>query len=80
MNHPPCNCASCQEGRRFMEIVAKLQAEDKEWMTEFYNLHLNIAEDLSYRECIMTGEWPSAVEQLTFALEQAKKKREEKKS
>ncbi len=59
-------------------IWAKLPSEDARWLEDFYNMHINMAEDLSYKECILSGNWPTAVEQLEAALAEAKQKRSKK--
>lgn len=71
----PCQCDICKHGNRFYEIIAMLPEDAKQWMSRHYDTFLSISEDLSYRCAIMDGTWPSAVEQLTRALAEAKRLR-----
>ena len=72
-DHRVCECSLCQYSRKVHEVVESRDPEAliavvKELMSASYN----IGDDLNYLECIMDGSWPSAVQQLTAALEKAK--------
>jgi hypothetical protein len=66
-----CKCEICKHGRKYYRIINKLPPAQKKWMSRFYDVFLNNAEDLEYKAAIMDGWWPSAVEQLTVALAKA---------
>lgn len=72
MKNKPCECQFCKESKRIQSIWKKLPPEDAKWLKDFYNMHINMAEDLSVKECVLNGSWPSSVEQLTEALKKAK--------
>jgi hypothetical protein len=69
----PCSCKICKQGRRFYQIIKALPPSQQKWMRQFYNEFMHISEDLEYQNNILAGTWPSAVRQLTAALENAKK-------
>ncbi|MFH0857579.1 MAG: hypothetical protein V1848_02415, partial [Candidatus Magasanikbacteria bacterium] len=57
----------------FRDYPLKLQ--DRKWLNGIFALLYNVEADLDIKNCILHGDWPSSVEQLTRALEQAKEKR-----
>lgn len=72
----PCRCRTC---RLHQEVRRVLESCDFQQSAKMIRLLANdlccAEEDASYYRCILDGSWPSAVEQLTAALERAKVKR-----
>lgn len=69
-----CQCRWCLQYKKFKAFKEKynFSDDDKKFIDDLYD-ELNYANaDLEYKECILAGRWPSAVEQLTAALKQAK--------
>ena len=73
MAHNKKTCHVCKESAMFNRILSRLPKREAKELREFLNYYVNIAMDLNYHQAIMDGSWPSAVEQLTEALEKAKK-------
>lgn len=70
-----CNCDVCKHSHKFMSIIKNLSKEDKTWMENFYSYFMCIAEDNEYKGMILKGDWPSAIEQLEYALQLARRKK-----
>ena len=72
-----CDCKLCQRGDKIDEFFKKysFELEDRKWLNEMFILLCNVEEDLDYQNCVLHGDWPSSVEQLERALEQAREKR-----
>ena len=73
-----CKCDACKHGDKFYKIIKGLSKNEQKWMSDFYSFYMNTAEDLEYHKAIMSGHWPSAVEQLTVALGKAERIKAEK--
>jgi hypothetical protein len=73
---PPCDCPWCTRDRVWDGIVASRDTEALlKLIVELRNELCETAECLAYREAIMNGSWPTALEQLEEALKRAKEKR-----
>ena len=70
-----CNCRSCEETSRYFKIINQLSDDDKKFMNDVYERLSHDSFDRDYYWCILNGQWPTSVEQLTRALELAKEKR-----
>ncbi len=72
-----CNCKSCQRGDKIKAFLKEypFKTKDRKWLKGMFNLLYNVEADLEYKNCVLGGDWPSSVEQLTRALEIAKEKR-----
>lgn len=73
---PPCDCPWCTRNRVWDEIVASRDTEALlKLIVELRNELCETEEDLEYRKAILSGSWPTALEQLEEALKRAKEKR-----
>lgn len=72
-----CDCRLCQRSKRqeafFRDYPLKLQ--DRKWLNGIFNQLYEVEAALEYKNCVLSGDWPSSWEQLERALEQARKKR-----
>ena len=68
-----CNCEFCKlSALRTKALKSNNMEFVKETLKEFSDMWLNVAEDLSYYQCILDGSWPTADKILTSALEKFK--------
>jgi hypothetical protein len=72
-----CNCNWCKRFKQFKRVMANpnLTAFEKKFIDKLFDDLMHVEDDLNYKECILEGDWPSAVEQLELALARAKNKR-----
>ena len=71
--HNKETCHICKQSEMVKRIQSKLPEREAKEFRDFVNEYVNIEMDLNYHQAIMDGSWPSAVEQLTDALEKAKR-------
>jgi len=70
-----CDSALCVRDRERDALVERGQPEElRKLITELRNDECCMGEELSVYKAIMDGSWPSAMKQLTEALERAKAK------
>ena len=67
-----CECEVCIRGRRLKSVAGKLNEDDAKWLLEMGAEFAHRSMDRDYCQAIMDGSWPSAVEILERALEQAR--------
>ena len=72
-----CDCRVCRRYRQFKKLFLDydFSVEDKAFLWQLLDELYHAEADLEYRTCILGGSWPSSVEQLTRALDNAKQKR-----
>lgn len=56
-----CTCETCVRSRKWNEIVERKNTEELlELIREIRNILCYVEEDLSIKECILNGEWPTS--------------------
>lgn len=56
-----CNCEFCVRSRRWNEIVERKNTEELlELIQEIRNHLCDVEEDLSIKDCILSGHWPTS--------------------
>ena len=72
-----CNCNWCKRYKQFKRVIEnpKLTPFERKFIDKLFDDLNHVEADLNYKECILEGDWPSAVEQLELALARAKNKR-----
>lgn len=56
-----CNCETCVRSRRWNEIVERRNVEELlELIREIRDHLCNVEEDLSIKDCILSGQWPTS--------------------
>lgn len=69
-----CACSQCERYRKIKKALAFEDVEElKQIVNELLDSVMFLEEDLDYKNCILDGSWPSAVEQLKKALKKAEK-------
>ena len=73
MEERVCHCDWCKLSDRIKAAKASTDSEEAKDMIDYLaNELIMTSEDNNYHDAIMDGSWPSAVEQLERALENAK--------
>lgn len=67
-----CKCNYCERHRRLHEIIGKLDDIDANFLYEYEEESEQARMDSAYYGSIVRGEWPNAVEVLSFALDRAR--------
>lgn len=61
-----CNCPSCVDYRKWNAIVTRGEVKElRELIEELRNRLADVEEDLSIKNVILDGDWPTSYEQLT---------------
>lgn len=69
-----CSCAFCKDYNLFKKNIELVPIEIREWLENLFENRWTLAEDLSYREAIIAGDWPDSVSLLERYLARAKEK------
>ncbi len=69
-----CSCAFCKDYNLFKKNIELVPVEIREWLENLFENRWTLAEDLSYREAIISGDWPDSVSLLERYLARAKEK------
>ena len=75
MTNSDCNCTLHQQIKRWKDALNPQTPEAEAAFNEMLDAWENAETDVHYYRAILDGSWPTAVEQLTAALEGAKKVR-----
>lgn len=75
-DHGECNCSVHRTIRAWQKAINPQTPEAEDAFYEMLEAWEDAETDASYYRAILDGSWPSAVEQLTEALEKAKALRE----
>ena len=75
MTNSNCNCTLHQQIKRWKDALNPQTPEAEAAFNEMLDAWENAETDVHYYRAILDGSWPTAVEQLTAALEGAKKVR-----
>ena len=73
-----CNCPTCTRGRKVTAVLDSNEPDSiKVLCRSLYEALCETEDSLDHLTAILDGSWPSAVEQLTAALDKAVKRRSE---
>lgn len=76
MKDPNCTCSICKRSKKIDAVISSGSTEVMAtFIRELQSEICCLEEDLNYRMCIMSGDWPTAVEKLERALLKAREKR-----
>lgn len=68
-----CKCGWCKLYARYKRAMASKSLKKLRAFTEkVFDLYNHTSEDLNYRQAILDGSWPTAIEQLERALNNAR--------
>lgn len=76
-----CNCKYHEDQRRWERLLAKVPMSigDKRFVENYFNKKATEELDADVNQAVLSGDWPSSVEQLRAALRKAVKKRRDNK-
>lgn len=75
-----CNCQLHVDQRRWERLLSKapLSIGDKRFVEKYFERKYHEEFDADYDAAVLAGTWPTAVEQLRYALRRAIRMRKEK--
>ena len=77
MKTKDCRCQFSKDFEFMIRLLPNVPERFRKQLEEFFHRAWTEQEDADYNNCILDGSWPSSVEQLERALENAKKRREQ---
>jgi hypothetical protein len=73
-----CGCSFCKNYRQLKSVLKRIpEDKDKKFVEKIFEEMSNAQDELNFKEAILSGSWPSSVEQLRCFLANAIKIRKE---